>query len=131
MYVSHLARTRHPHQVTIITLQRLQQELHLQSKATNLYLAWKDDVCNSSPTFVYWDFILRYEMLIFIFIAANREQRNFSAVNALFTFEDVETKQYQEFVKCVLEECSISIHDLIKKNSVAVFKLSHKNIKAG
>ena len=71
--VSHLARTRHAHQVTIITLQKLQQEAYLQSKTTDLYLAWKNGMCNGSPTFMYWDFILRYEMLILIFIAAHRE----------------------------------------------------------
>ena len=74
--VAHLARTRHAHQVTVITLQKLQQEAYLQSKTTNSYLAWKDGMCNSSPTFMYWDFILRYEKLILIFIAAHRE-RNF------------------------------------------------------
>ena len=32
------------------------------------------------------------------------------AVHTLCTLEDTGTKQYQEFVKNVLEECSISIH---------------------
>ena len=30
-------------------------------------------MCNGNPTFMYWDFILRYEMLILIFIAAHRD----------------------------------------------------------
>ena len=49
-------------------------------------------------------------------------------VNSLHTLEDIGTKQYQDFVKCVLEECSISIHDPIKKNSLAVFKPSHAKV---
>lgn len=72
--VSHLARTRHAHQVTVITLQKLQQEANLQSKTTTSYLAWKDGMCDRSPTFMYWDLILRYEMLILTFIAAHREK---------------------------------------------------------
>ena len=46
--ILHLARTRHAHQVTVITLQKLQQEAHLQSKTTTSHLAWKDGMCNKS-----------------------------------------------------------------------------------
>ena len=51
-----------------------------------------------------------------------------SGVNALRTLENIGKMQYQEYVKCVLEECSTSIHDPIKKNSVAIFKQSHHKI---
>ena len=44
------------------------------------------------------------------------------AVNSLHTLEDIGTKRDQGFVKCVMEECSISIHDPIKKNSLTIFK---------
>ena len=40
----------------------------------------------------------------------------------IHTLEDIGTKQYQGFVNCEMEECSISIHDPIKKNSLAIFK---------
>ena len=43
------------------------------------------------------------------------------AVNSLHTL-DIGTKLYQGFVKCVMEEYSISIHNPIKKNSLAIFK---------
>ena len=32
-------------------------------------------MCQSSPTFMFWDFILRYEMLILIFVAAHRKKK--------------------------------------------------------
>ena len=74
--VSHLARTRLARQVTVLTLQKLQQEAYSQSESNCSFSAWKDSMCSSSPTFMYWDFILRYEMLILMFVAAHRD-RNF------------------------------------------------------
>ena len=50
------------------------------------------------------------------------------AVHTLCTLEDTGTKQYQEFVKNVLEECSISIQDQIKKNSMFIFKQAQHKI---
>ena len=32
-------------------------------------------MCQKSPTFMYWDFILRYETLILIFVRAHREKK--------------------------------------------------------
>ena len=49
-------------------------------------------------------------------------------VHTLCTLEDTGTKQYQEFVKNVLEECSISIHDPIKKNAMFIFKQAQHKI---
>ena len=49
-------------------------------------------------------------------------------MHTLCTLEDTGTKQYQEFVKNVLEECSISIHDPIKKNSMFIFKQAQHKI---
>ena len=73
--VAHLARTRHAHQVTITALYKLQQEAYLQSNTNISLLAWRDKMCQSSPTFMFWDFILRYEKLILIFVAAHREKK--------------------------------------------------------
>ena len=72
--MSHLARTKFAHQVTLIALQKLQQEADLQFEATNTVLDWKADKCSSSPTFMFWDFILQCEMLILTFVAAHRDK---------------------------------------------------------
>ena len=45
-----------------------------------------------------------------------------SVVAALHTLEETGKKQYQEFVKKILEDRTRSIHDPIKKNSLACFK---------
>ncbi len=57
--VTHLMRTRHAHEVTVLALQKLQQEAHLQSKSNASFPKWKSDMRKGSLTFMYWDFILR------------------------------------------------------------------------
>lgn len=78
--VSHLTRTRHAHQITLLTLHNLQRQAFLISDAANDNQsadAWRNEILKKSPTFMYWDLILRYETLILIFIRAHREN-NFS-----------------------------------------------------
>ena len=70
--VAHLTRTRHAHQITLLALKRLQHEAFLQSSDES-EAAWVKAMCKQSPTFMYWDFILRQETLILIFIRAHRE----------------------------------------------------------
>ena len=72
--VSHLARTRHAHQVTVLTLWKLRKVAYQQSGTNQSEAAWIDDMQKRSPTFMYWDFILRYETLILIFVRAHREK---------------------------------------------------------
>ena len=48
--VSHLARTRHAHQVTLLTLQKLQKVAFLRNQSE---AAWKDDMQKRSATFMY------------------------------------------------------------------------------
>ena len=75
--VSHLTRTRHAHQVTLLTLQKLQREAFVQSESNLSKAAWRNDMLKKSPTFMFWDLVLRYETLILIFVRAHRE-KNFS-----------------------------------------------------
>ena len=49
----------------------------LQSGSNQSEAAWKDDMQKRSPTFMYWDFILRYQTLILIFVRAHKE-KNFA-----------------------------------------------------
>ena len=75
--VSHLTRTRHAHQLTLLTLQNLQQEAFMQFENSVSVDERRKDMLKQSPTFMFWDLILRYETLILIFIRAHRE-RNLS-----------------------------------------------------
>ena len=74
---THLNRTRHAHQVTLLTLHKLREEafmLTAGSKDVESITAWRNDMQKKSPTFMYWDFIMMYETLILIFVRAHREK---------------------------------------------------------
>ena len=60
----------------------------------------------------------------------NRNCVHESVVNDLCTLEEIGTKQYQAYVKEVLEEHSMSIHEPIKRNSLALFERPHVKITA-
>ena len=74
---AHLTRTRRAHQITLLTLHNLQSEAFMLSdgpKDEESFTAWKNNMQKRSPTFMYWDLIMRYETLILIFIRAHREK---------------------------------------------------------
>ena len=76
---AHLTRTRHALQATLLTLHILQREAFLScigSEHEETAEAWRLQIIAKSPTFMFWDLILRYETLILIFVRAHRE-RNF------------------------------------------------------
>lgn len=77
---SHLTRTRHSHQVTAMTLARLQREawqLMGDSNDEGSFTIWRGEMIKKSPTFHYWNIILDFEVLVLIFIRAHRS-RNLS-----------------------------------------------------
>ena len=77
---AHVARTRHAHQVSALALSKLQHEAFLQSEGPHdesIKEAWRQAAIAKSPTFQFWDTILRMEILGLIFVRAHRE-RNFS-----------------------------------------------------
>ena len=76
----HLTRTRHGHQVSLLTLHNLQQEAFMLTtgpKDEQSAKEWRDTMLKKSPTFMFWDQIMKYEALILIFIRAHRE-KNFT-----------------------------------------------------
>ena len=83
---AHLTRTRHAHQVTLLTLHILQREAFLSchgSEHEETAEAWRLQMIAKSPTFMFWDLILRYEILILIFVWAHRERNFHLFVNVL------------------------------------------------
>ena len=72
---SHVTRTRHAHQVSAVVLRKLQKEafLTLQPEAEESEEIWLQDMVRKSPTFQYWDTILRLELLVLLFVRAHRE----------------------------------------------------------
>ncbi len=63
----HLMRTRHGHQVTLLALSNHQFDAW---QAT--FEAWRKRLASTSPTFKYWDIIYQFEILMCIFIRAQR-----------------------------------------------------------
>ena len=56
--VSHLTRTRHAHQITLLTLHKLQKEAFLFSNSCQSESDWRDDMLQKSSTFMFWDLCL-------------------------------------------------------------------------
>ena len=76
----HLTRIRHTYQLGVLALSKPQHEVFLQSEGTSdddTKEAWRQAVIIISPTFQFWDMILRMETLSLIFVRAHRET-NFS-----------------------------------------------------
>ena len=76
---SHLTKTRHAHQVSALALAKMQQDAHQEAVGDTPsndedFEAWRRDMAARSPTFHYWDTILRLEILGLIFVRAHREQ---------------------------------------------------------
>ena len=74
---AHVTRTRHAHQVTLLALHNLQQEASnafVESDGEGTFDTWKQTLLDRSPTFFFWDQIMKYETLVLIFIRAHREK---------------------------------------------------------
>jgi len=78
--VSHITRTRHAHKVSILALHALQQNAYQQfisagdEEMSSTFEQWKQTMSQKSPTFQFWDLILRLEKLILMFVRAHRER---------------------------------------------------------
>jgi len=77
--VSHITRTRHAHQVSALTLGNLQQESFIAANDIDTddekaFDSWKMSMTEKSPTFQYWDLVLRLEKTVLIFVRAHREK---------------------------------------------------------
>ena len=74
---SHLTRTRHGHQVSLLALYTLQDEAFLSCTDgphnAETKEAWIRNMVERSPTFQYWNTVLHFELLGLIFVRAHRE----------------------------------------------------------
>lgn len=74
---SHLTRTRHSHQVTLLSLSKLQQDAWKETSQDEAFEAWKKRMASISPTFQYWELVRQFELLVCIFVRAHRT-KNFN-----------------------------------------------------
>ena len=73
---AHLTRTRHGHQVCTLALSKLQCDAFLSSEALHdeeNFEAWRQKMVEESPTFQFWDTVLRMEIMGLIFVRAHHE----------------------------------------------------------
>ncbi len=75
---SHLTRTRHSHQVTLLALSKLQHQAWqvMAAQETISFDKWRESMSTKYPTFKFWEIIRQFEILVCIFIRAHRT-RNF------------------------------------------------------
>ena len=74
----HLTRTRHAHQVTALSLGKLQDDAFLHAQSEETKEKWRQKMIQKSATFQYWDTILSMEILDLIFIRSHHEGSDFS-----------------------------------------------------
>src|SRR6218665_20474 len=87
--VSHLARTRNGHQVTLVALVKLQKQTSLLTDGCHDekdYDAWVCDMAKKSSTFKFWNTIIVMEKVILILIRAHRENNFNLYVEAMVGF---------------------------------------------
>lgn len=73
--VSHLTKTRHFHQVTLLALFNLQRTAYATNASSEIsFEAWREGMMDRCTTFFFWDLIMRLETLILLFVRAHREK---------------------------------------------------------
>lgn len=76
--VAHLTKTRHAHQVTAMSLAKLQSDAFtLMSHSDDeerSFGVWKDEMGARSPTFRFWDMLLQLQLLVLTFVRSHRER---------------------------------------------------------
>ena len=73
---AHLTRTRHGHQISALALSKLQQDAFLYTELLHneeIIEACKQKMIEKSPTFQFWDTVLRMELMGLKFVRAHRE----------------------------------------------------------
>ena len=62
------------HTSYLFNLTKTSREAFLQFETNLSEEAWRADMVKGSPTFMFWDLILKYETLILTFVQAHREK---------------------------------------------------------
>ena len=74
---SHLTRTRHGYQVSLLALHKLQDDAFLSCTEgphnAEMKEAWRQSMIQKCPTFKYWDTVLQIELLGLVLVRAHHE----------------------------------------------------------
>lgn len=77
---------RHAHQVTLVALSKLKQEaysLMVGDAPDSIISEWESQMKKRSPTFQFWDLIMKYQTLILIFVRAHRTKQFYLYIEVL------------------------------------------------
>ena len=77
VHASHLKRTRYMHEISAVVFSKLKNQAFVESGTDCDFEEWSAQQCTESPTFFFWDLILRIQKTIFMYVRAIRE-RNFN-----------------------------------------------------
>lgn len=75
MFLFQVVFDRHAHQVTILALYKLRKEAFAKRPDANESFAkWEESMGKRSPTFLFWELVMKYEMLVLLLVRAHRER---------------------------------------------------------
>ena len=81
LHASHLKRCRLTHEISIVVFTQLKKLAYIQAGPDLSFEEWNVKRCTESPTFFFWDLILRLQILVLMFVRSIR-QRNFQLYRA-------------------------------------------------
>ncbi len=124
-------KTRHAHQVTIVALHQLQQQAFEQLSSNEsdgsieTFDAWENRLTKESPTYYFWNLIKELEILILIFVRAERT-KNFdlyleSLDSLMFLFFSLDHYNYSRWLSIHLRDMMslpANVRDDLKKGWV-------------
>ena len=100
LQVTHMTRTRHAHQVSALCLAKLQKNAYETAQVACSFDTWKQNMCRTRPSFMFWDLILQLELLVLIFVRSHREQNLSLYIEVL-----------EELTPCFLHWISLTMPD--------------------
>ena len=129
----HLKRTRYAHEVSLLTFSKLKRKAFDDSNTDATFDEWSTEQCATSPTFFFWDLIMRMQTLIFLFIRSQR-QRNFNLYRCCLErmmpfFLALDSFNYSRWLSVHvrdLKNLPDSIHEEFQKGNFVVAKSIHK-----
>ena len=75
---------RHAHQVTLLALHHLNQEVFVTFvRDGKSFVEWEDSMRKRSPTFSFWDMVMKHKTLVLMLVQAHRERDFALFVNVL------------------------------------------------
>ena len=83
LHGSHVKRACRIHEVSAVCFTKLKANAYANSKTDKSFVDWNEEQCSNSPTFFFWDLILRIQLWILTFVRSIRERKIELYINIL------------------------------------------------